>query len=109
MIRPAKDLHAIQQATAALQAARNDAEFTGHESLRQLLLGTVEDTIADEGTDWHALRRLIMRVHDCFRRVDNVVTVTTPALHGLLDTIEQQGTYINWLEGERSDDGVHNT
>lgn len=107
MKRPPNDLEAIQHATAAMQAARHDAEFHDPESLRQLLLGTVEETIQDNTNDAHALRRLVMRVHNCFRRVDAVVSVTTAAMHGLLDTIEQQTTYINWLEG-RNQEGEHN-
>lgn len=103
MNRPAADLEAIQHATAAMQAARQDAEFHDVEALRQLLIGTVEETISDSGRDAKALRRLVLRVHNCFRRVDNVVSVTTAAMHGLLDTIETQRTYIDWMEGKKDE------
>ncbi len=103
MKRPTPDLDAIMHANAAVQAARHDAEFHDTESLRLLLLGTVEETIADGGRDALALRRLVMRVHNCFRKVDAVVSITTAAAHGLLNTIDMQTEYITWLEGESND------
>jgi len=103
VIRPPVDLGAIQHATAAMQAARHDADFHDHESLRQLLVGTVEETLADDGRDFLALRRLVLRVHNCFRQVDSVVSVTTASMQGLLDTIELQTAYINWVEGGKGD------
>ena len=99
MNRPTTDTDAIILARAALQAARHDADFNSYDALRQLLIGTLEDTLADGCDDHNALRRLVMRVHDCFRKVDMVVTVTTSAMYGLLDTIDMQSDYIDWLQG----------